>query len=101
MAEYLIYFATVSGVLVLRRHSRHFTVVGAAPPYRTSLINPVLFCFASAVIVARSAIAHVMQIVVIVLFFGCGTTIYRLSWWQRLVGRIDPQVTRMNLDVSN
>jgi len=93
MTEYLFYFATVFGVLLLRRHSRHFAIVGAAPAYHTSLVNPLLFCFASAIIVARSAIAHVMQIVVIVLFFGCGTTIYRLSWWQKFVGKGDPEVT--------
>jgi hypothetical protein len=90
MTEYLFYFGTVFGVLILRRSSRLFAVVGAAPAYHTSLISPLLFCLASAIIVVRSAIAHVMQMVVIVLFFGCGTTVYKLSWWQKFVGKVDP-----------
>jgi predicted tellurium resistance membrane protein TerC len=94
MTEYIFYFATVLGVLVLRRRSRLFSVVGAAPAYHTSLVNPLLFCFASAIMVAQSAIAHVMQIVVVFLFFSCGATIYRLSWWQKFVGRVEPEAAR-------
>lgn len=94
MSEYIFYFATVSSVFVFRRRTQEFAVVGAASVYHTSLINPISFCAASAMIVLRSAIAHPMQVMVIVLFLGCGTTIYRLTWWQRLVGKVDREVTR-------
>ena len=89
MIEWLFYFATVAGVLVLRRRAGNFAVLGAAPTSHASQINPVLFCFASAAIVVRGAIAHAGQVVIIVLYLACGTTVYQLSWWQRLVGRVD------------
>lgn len=86
MTEYLFYFITVLGVLVLRRQS-----TPASVGYRTSILNPLLFCFVSAMIVARNAISQLTQVVLIAIFFALGATIYRMSWWQRFVGRTEPE----------
>ena len=91
MAEYIIYFATVLGVLVLRHSSSPGMPKTALAHYSTSIFNPLIFCSVSILVVARSAIAHPMQIVAIFAFFGCGYLIYRSHWWWRFVRKADVQ----------
>ena len=82
MVEYIIYFATVLGVFVLRARSR--SVAGdSTVAYRTWTLNPIIFCLVSGSIVARNAVTHVMHAVMVFLFFGTSYYIYTTRWWQR------------------
>jgi len=85
MVEYVVYLATISGCLLFRFRSRSEDKEPRDEFYRTPIFNPLIFCCVSALIVIRSAIAHVLQALIIILFFGIGSLIYRSKWWQKLV----------------
>jgi hypothetical protein len=81
MVEYLVYLSTVSGLLVLR-----FTTdrqpLGRV--YHTPIFNPIIFSCVAALIVVRSAIAHVVQAFFIVLLLGACSILYRSRWWNKV-----------------
>jgi hypothetical protein len=85
MVEYVVYLTTVSGVLVLRFRSRSADKEPHSGLYRTSIFNPLIFCCVSALLVIRSAIAHMLQALIIILLFGTISLVYQSRWWQKLV----------------
>jgi hypothetical protein len=85
MAEYVMCFAAVAGVLVLRVRSRSIEPGPGPPIYRTFILNPVLYCVLSVFVVARSAVKHPVQGLVIFVFNGIGVAVYKSRWWQRFV----------------
>jgi hypothetical protein len=82
MVEYLVYLTAVSGLLLLR-----FTAdtEPRSRVYLTPICNPVIFSFIATLIVIRSAVAHIVQALVIVLLFGTSSLVYRSRWWSKLV----------------
>jgi hypothetical protein len=85
MIEYVVYLTTVSGLLFLRFRPRPADKDPLGRIYLTSISNPVAFCCVATLMVARSAIAHVIQALVIVLVLGTGSLVYQSSWWRSLV----------------
>ena len=53
--------------------------------YLAPIFNPIAFSCVATLIVIRSAIAHMLQGLTILLIFGIGSLIYRSSWWQKVV----------------
>jgi hypothetical protein len=87
MIEYIVYLATISGLLVLRyREQSSDNVSPSARMYRTPIVNPIIFCFIAALIILRSTIAHVLQALILVLAFGTSAIIYRSEWWRMISG---------------
>jgi hypothetical protein len=84
MTELSVFVATVGGVFVLRSRSADPDKGPASGHYQTSIINPVIFCGIGTLIVIRSAIVHIFQALIIAVFFGAGSIIYRSTWWQRI-----------------
>lgn len=82
MVEYLVYLTTVSGLLLLRFTAN---IEPRNKVYLTPICNPVIFSCVAALIVVRSAIAHTVQALVIVLIFGASSLLYRSKWWSKLV----------------
>ena len=82
MVEYLVYLTAVSGLLLLR-----FTAdtEPRSRVYLTPICNPVIFSCVATLIVIQSAVAHIVQALVIVLLFGAGSLVYRSRWWSKLV----------------
>ena len=81
MVEYLVYLTSVSGLLVLRFAADRQPL---SRVYHTSIINPIIFSCVAALIVVRSAIAHVVQALVIVVLLGACSILYRSRWWNKL-----------------
>jgi hypothetical protein len=86
MTELSVFVATVGGVFVLRSRPADLDREPAGGHYQTSTINLVIFCSIGSLIVIRSAITHIVQILIIAVFFGAGSIIYRSTWWQTMVG---------------
>jgi hypothetical protein len=84
MVEYIVYLATASGVLVLRFRNPAADNDLRRGTYLTPIFNPIAFSCVAGLIVIRSAIAHMLQGLTIVLIFGIGFLIYRSSWWRKL-----------------
>jgi hypothetical protein len=89
MVEYIIYLTTVSGLLLLRLRARSPNMEPASRVYLTPIFNPIIFCCVAALIVLRSAIAHLVQALVILFLFGASTLLYRSRWWKKVVGLAD------------
>lgn len=85
MIEYVVYLTTVSGVLLLRFRTPSADKEPLSRLYLTPIFNPTVFCCVAALIVIRSAIAHVLQALIIILILGTGSLVCRSSWWQKLV----------------
>jgi hypothetical protein len=85
MVEYIVYLATASGVLVLRFRKLAADNDLRRGIYLAPIFNPIAFSCVAALIVIRSAIAHMLQGLAVVLIFGIGFLIYRSSWWRKLV----------------
>ena len=85
MIEYVVYLATVSGLLLLRFRPRPADKDPLGGVYKTSLFNPVVFCCVATLMVVRSAVAHVIQAFIIVLVLGTGSLVYRSRWWRSLI----------------
>jgi hypothetical protein len=85
MVEYIVYLATASGVLVLRLRYPAADDDLHRGIYLAPIFNPIAFSCVAALIVIRSAIAHMLQGLTVVLIFGIGFLIYRSSWWRKLV----------------
>jgi hypothetical protein len=86
MVEYTIFFATTSGVLVLRFRNPATDNVLHKGVALTPIYNPIAFCCVAGLIVIRSAIAHMLPGFIIILLFGTGALVYRFNWWRKLVG---------------
>jgi len=84
MVEYVVYLVAVSGVLLIRFRPRPADKEPGSGIYRTPIFNPIIFCSVTALIVLRSAVAHVLQALLIILIFGTGSIIYRSSWWRKM-----------------
>jgi hypothetical protein len=82
MAELSVFVATVGGVFVLRSQPTDPDRRPAGGHYQTSTINLVIFCGIGTLIVIRSAIMHIFQVLILVVFLGAGSMIYRSTWWQ-------------------
>ena len=80
MVEYIIYLATAFGILVLRHQHPAADNDLHRGIYLTPIFNPIAFSCVAALIVIRSAIAHILQGLTIVLIFGIGFLIYRSNW---------------------
>jgi hypothetical protein len=77
MAEYLIYFFTVLGLL-LRRFP---WLVGQEPEpdARTlPILSPLIFCTLAGLVSVRSAISHVVEFILIIAFLGLCFLIYQI-----------------------
>lgn len=85
MVEYVVYFTTVSGLLLLRFRSRFADKEPPIGLYHTSIFNPLIFCCVTALVVIRSAVAHVLQALIIIALFGVFSLVYQSRWWQKLV----------------
>ncbi|KUJ16670.1 amino acid transporter [Mollisia scopiformis] len=84
MIEYVVYLTTVSGLLFLRfRRPLDANTLGQM--YLTPIINPIVFCSVASLMVIRSAIAHMIQALIILLILGAGILVYRSRWWRSLV----------------
>lgn len=79
MAESIMLFAAVAGVLVLRRRARNIDPISLG--YRTHVLNPIIYCVVSAVVVVRSVVRHPGQGVVIFIFNSVGLGVYRFKKW--------------------
>jgi hypothetical protein len=84
MTELSVFVATVGGIFVLRARPVDPDKEPAGGHYQTSTINLVIFCSIGSLIVIRSAITHIFQFLIIVVFFGAGSIIYRLTWRQTM-----------------
>jgi hypothetical protein len=84
MTELSVFVATVGGIFVLRSRPADPDKGPASGHYQTSIINPVIFCGIGTLIVIRSAIVHIFQALIIIVFFVTGSIIYRSIWWQRI-----------------
>jgi len=85
MVEYIVYLATASGVLMLRFRHPSADNDRRRGIYLAPIFNPIAFSCVATLIVIRSAIAHMLQGLTIVLIFGIGSLIYRSGWWRKLV----------------
>jgi hypothetical protein len=87
MAEHIICFAAVAGVLVLRARSRfgHNAIDSGLQAHRTFILNPVIYCSISAFVVMNSATKHPEEGMLIILLNVLGIAVYKSGWWQRLV----------------
>jgi amino acid transporter len=85
MVEYTVYLATASGVLMLRFRHPAEDNDRRRGIYLAPIFNPIAFSCVATLIVIRSAIAHMLQGLAIVLIFGIGSLIYRSNWWRKLV----------------
>ena len=80
MTELSVLVATVGGVFVLR--SRPAELDNRPPDgyYQTSTVSLVIFCGIGVLIVIRSAIVHIFQVLIIAFSLGAGFIIYRSNW---------------------
>ena len=85
MTEYSIYLVTVWGLLKLRFSTRSVHTRLEPVHYRTHILNPLIFCCVSVLIIIQSAISHIVQGLIIILFFAGVGVIYRSDCWWRLV----------------
>ncbi|OCL02046.1 amino acid transporter [Glonium stellatum] len=85
MVEYVIYFITVFGLLLVRFRPSPQNDEALSGIYITPIFNPLIFCFVAALIVLRSAISHWLQATAALLVFGLGSLLYYSSWWEKLV----------------
>ena len=79
MTELSVFVATVGGVFVLRSQPADPDKKSAHKHYQTPTINLVIFCSIGSLILIQSAITHVLQFLIIAVFFGAGLIIYRLT----------------------
>jgi hypothetical protein len=86
MTELSVFVATVGGVFVLRSRPTDPDKGPAGGHYQTSTINLVIFCGIGGLIVIRSAITHIFQFLIICIFFGTGSIIYRSFWRKTIAG---------------
>ncbi|KAI9768621.1 MAG: hypothetical protein M1840_004818 [Geoglossum simile] len=96
MAEYVMLFSAVAGILVLRYRSR-FAGSSCNPSpidpiplihHRTYIINPLIYCIVSAFVIIRSAAKHPLMVIAIVVFYGVGLGVYRSrNLWQSVKTR--------------
>jgi hypothetical protein len=84
MTELSVFVATIGGVFVLRSRPADPDLGPAGGHYQTLTINLVIFCSIGSLIVIRSAIAHIFQVLIIAALFGAGSIIYRSTWWQTI-----------------
>jgi hypothetical protein len=80
MAESVVTFAAVAGVLVLRARGH---VETGTRIHRTWIINPLIYCAVIAFVFVRSAVKHPVEGIVIVIFNLAGMVVYRLRLWER------------------
>jgi hypothetical protein len=86
MIELSAYVATVGGVFVFRSRPAGPDGGPASEHYQAPIINLLIFCGVGILIVIRSAILHIFQALVVVVFLGAGSIIYRSAWWRTIAG---------------
>jgi hypothetical protein len=81
MAEHIICFGAVAGVLVLRARLRpgHHAIDSGLPVHRTFILNPIIYCAISAFVVVNSAVKHAEHGILIALFTLLGVAVYKSS----------------------
>ena len=89
MAEYIFFFLTVVGDIVLR-----FREPDLARPYKPPIILPILFCIVSGFVVVRGAVFAPVQFAVLVGELIVGVIwYYGFDWWRKRQaarqGRVD------------
>ena len=87
MSEYMIYFATVSGLLKIRWGSQPLRRDLDVVSYRTPILNPLIFCGVSGLITIQSALSHWLSALFICCLLTSGTITFKSSWWQAIVTR--------------
>ena len=89
MVEYAIYFVTACGLLKIRWYPRSTQLDLSGVSYKTSILNPVIFCSISGFIALQSAVSHWVAALAVCFFLATGTALYKSPWWQRLVAEND------------
>jgi hypothetical protein len=84
MTELTVFVATVGGVFVLRSRPAGPDKELVGGHYQTSTINLVIFCSIGSLILIRSAFTHIFKFLIIAVFFGAGSIIYRLTCGQTI-----------------
>jgi hypothetical protein len=79
MTELSVFVATVGSFFVLRSLPADPNKESAHKYHQTPTINLAIFCSIGSLILIRSAIAHILQFLIIAVFFGAGLIIYRLA----------------------
>lgn len=89
MTEYSTYFITVIGVFEPRFRPDSRESGSTLASYHTSNVTLIIFCCISLLIVGRSSVEHLVNIVAIVADIGGALLDYSSSWWRRITQEND------------